>query len=108
MWYVCILERVVLSIATKLVLTMKTIVLLQNIMNIFDKNERMGQYKQRDNQGIEDGKSGREGGNRKIRKWGEKQENRKWGKMQESTRGSEEDSGMINILLENSITSNHI
>ena len=70
--YECILERVVLSIATKLVLTMKTTVLLQNIMNIFDKNERMGQYKQRDNQGVEDGKSRREGGNRKIQKRGKK------------------------------------
>ena len=43
--YVFILEHVVLSIATKLVLTMKTIVLLQIIMNIFEKNKRMGQYK---------------------------------------------------------------
>jgi hypothetical protein len=80
--YVCILQCVVLSIKTKLVLTTKTIVLLQNIVSISDKNERRGRCKKRDNQGVKEEKSGREGGIRKIRKRGEKQENT------ESARGS--------------------
>ena len=75
--YVCILQHVVLSIKTKLVLTTKTIVLLQNIMSISDKNERRGRCEKRDNQGVKEEKSGREGGIRKIRKRGEKQENQK-------------------------------